>query len=230
MSGRTINPSKIVSVEDWAKAYKNAYNNIIMSPDGELWVMDKDKPVTEESEPVKTIPHLHGYDCLSVLNSKTVTEELRAAAETRLNRVNDQKKALVDAAKTKYTTAEDELLSAVDMWKASKTKENAELVAIANAKLENENKKMRELMYAVTESIKRRRNTEGILTKEEIKKRIILTYYNIPYTMITPGTKDESSIGVIYGWSPTRFDVKDRVLTVGGAGGAAGGAGADGTE
>ena len=134
--GRTIDPTKVVTFDDWVKAAKGKYINVVLGPDNALLVLDPGKARDNFKEaleaPVKTISHVMGSDYAVVLRGGSgVTEELRAAAEAKRNAVKTERDALAGGYQTAFGETERDLLNAVDNWGAANDAPSRRVAALA---------------------------------------------------------------------------------------------------
>lgn len=134
--GRTIDPDKVVTFNDWVKAAKGKYINVVLGPDNALLVLDPGQARDDFKEaikaPVKTVSHVMGADYAIVLRGGPgITEELRAAAEAKRNAVKTERDALVAGYDTAFGSAESELLNAVDNWGAANDAPSRRVAALA---------------------------------------------------------------------------------------------------
>ena len=119
--GRTIDPAKVVTFNDWVKAAKAKYINIAMGADNALLVLDpgktRDDMTAALAAPVKTIPHVMGADYAFVLaGGPNISEELRVVAEAKREAVKIERDTLLSGYQTTFQTVESGLLTAVDNW------------------------------------------------------------------------------------------------------------------
>ncbi len=152
--GRTIDPAKVTTVENWLNYYKLKYNNIVQGSDGSLRVLDpaamaEDRAAAFES--AKVIPHMTGQDYIDILKTGEGRPELRAAAEAK----RDELRTAIDTAAASLTETfmgiEQQLLEAVDAWKIADThatrKEAATLVGTLTRQLQEIEERMRAAQY-----------------------------------------------------------------------------------
>jgi hypothetical protein len=132
--GKTIDPAKVVTFDDWVKTAKGKYINVALGTDNSLLVLDPGKARDNMTEalatPVKTISHVMGADYSVVLRGGA-TEELRAAAEAKRNAVKTERDGLVSGYQTAFQTVETELLNAVDNWGAANDAPSRRVAALA---------------------------------------------------------------------------------------------------
>lgn len=190
--GRTIDPNKITTVAEWANGAR-IYTNLVLGSKGEFQVMSPKDVGTL----VKVIPHLIGYDALTLLSQApdAVSEELRAAAEKKYEEIQSEISGRVVAIKQLFTEAEDEYLDAIDNWRyspdaATRTR-NALHVSNAQIKLAAAEKELRSAQYP---------------------HRYIFNNDAISRKMIYPGSGDDRMHGVITRWNPTTTIAKERVV------------------
>lgn len=135
--GKTIDPAKVMTFDDWVKAAKGKYINVVLGTDNALLVLDPGKARDNMTEaiatPVKTISHVMGADYSVVLRG-AATEELRAAAEAKRNAVKTERDALVSGYQTAFHTVETTLLNAVDNWGAANDASSRRVAALAVGK------------------------------------------------------------------------------------------------
>lgn len=119
MAGRgrpTVDPEKIVNVDDWLKYYKLRYGNVVMQA-GKLLVLDpvgsRSDPKAALKSPVKTIALKKGHDLVKLVSGES---ELRAAAEERWNTLDEARKTDAAIRLAEFTALEAQYLQAVDAW------------------------------------------------------------------------------------------------------------------
>ena len=119
----TVDPAKITNIDSWLKYYKLRYGNVVLGEGGLYLVLDPALSRTDtkaaRAAPIKTIPHIKGYDYVSVLADPTSSTMLRAAAEERHNTEKTNIDAAVTIAQNEYGVLEHELLAAVDQWNSA---------------------------------------------------------------------------------------------------------------
>lgn len=200
--GKTIDPKKVVDVESWARYFKRGYQNVVVGEDGSFLVLDAELTKTDFpaalDDPTKTIPHLMGEDYLVVLADPKSSKELRATAEARRTRIDEELGARVAAAKLAYSEAETELLNMNERWKNAPDAPSrivlAQAVAAANAAVAS---------------------AEAALRAAQAPHRYIAEYRDIPRMLLKPGSGDDRPIkNVIYRAVPQVTDAPERVINV----------------
>lgn len=203
--GKTIKVEKVRDVATWTDYYARKYQNVVLGEDGSFLVLDPALTKTDFAEalasPVKTIPHLMGYDYIPILANRKESSELRAAAEARRTEIREDQDARVRAAKVAYSEAEDELLRATMLWKSAPNAPSrvtlAQAVGAAN--------------MAVAAA-------ENRLRMAEAPHRYILKYRDLPRSMLTPGSGDDRPIkNILYRCVPESTTPLERIITLGGS-------------
>jgi hypothetical protein len=108
---RYIEADKIQTSLQWTDAYKSKYKNVVLSPEGEMTILDPSL-----KEVVKTIPHSPGYDSTVVLATQYNTE-LRAGALATQEGIQASLRQESLAASNRFVATEKELLSTIEDWK-----------------------------------------------------------------------------------------------------------------
>jgi hypothetical protein len=117
---RTIDPRKIDNIDDWLKAYKSRYGNVVRRG-GEYLVLDpikyKENFETAIASPEKVIPSTKAVDAQFVLGTVDEFPQLRATAEDTMKTLREEQAARVSAASDAVNKAETELLKITQTWK-----------------------------------------------------------------------------------------------------------------
>ena len=121
---RTIDPDRVVTIDDWLSHYKNKYTNVRLDDGGHYSVYD----TSDSKKLVKRIPLKKGVDALQILASSNATE-LRADAQAKYDGLLTQKKTKFETASPKYVAKESELLAQTTLW--NKSNDVAQRVTLA---------------------------------------------------------------------------------------------------
>jgi hypothetical protein len=199
--GKTISADKVKDLAAWAKYYSK--ENVVLGADGSFLVLDAALTKTDFAaalaEPVRVIPHLMGYDYITVLADRSAGAELRAAAEARRAELVEGLTARITATKLAYTEAETELLNATQRWQNAPDVPSrivlAQAVAAANVALAE---------------------ADTALRTAEAPHRYIKKYRDISRMLLNPGSGDDRPIkNVLYRLVPEVTEAPERVVVVG---------------
>jgi hypothetical protein len=201
--GKTISEKKVVDVESWAKYYAKRYQNVVLGEDGSFLVLDPSLTKTDFAaalaDPKAVIPHLMGYDYLTVLANPSAPSELRAAAEASRARIYDALNARIAAAKIAYGEAETALLNLQEQWRNAPDAPTRIVLA-----------------QAVVEANAAVAAAESTLRAAQAPHRYIQEYSGIPRMLVVPGSGDDRPIkNVIHRLVPAVTDAPERVVVAG---------------
>jgi hypothetical protein len=121
---RTIDPERVVTIDDWLSHYKNKYTNVRLDDGGYYSVYD----TSDSKKLVKRIPLKKGVDAFQILAS-TGASELRADAHAKYDSLLAQKKANIETASPEYVAKESELVAHTTLW--NKSSDTAQRVTLA---------------------------------------------------------------------------------------------------
>lgn len=137
---RTIDPKKVVNLDSWLQYYKSGYKNVILDG-GRYLVLDPAQYKTDYAaalaSPAKIIPSLKAIDAYT---ASTKHPQLRAAAETVMSTVYEERRKQVADATKAVNDAETEVLTATLAWNGSENSTRSILsltVARATQMMEN---------------------------------------------------------------------------------------------
>ena len=111
---RTIDPDRVVTIEDWLSNYKNKYTNLRLDEGGHYSVYD----VSDSKKLVKRIPLKKGVDAIQILASSDASK-LRAEANAKYDALLVEKKTNIDTASAEYVAKESELVAQTSLWNQS---------------------------------------------------------------------------------------------------------------
>ena len=198
--GRTIDPAKVTTVEDWLNYFKLKYTNIVHGTDGSLRVMDPAQMATDRTEAfasAKVIPHMIGQDYIDILKKANVNPELRAAAEARRDDIRSSITTESATLTETFLGIEQQLLEAVDAWKVadspSARREASILVGTLTKQLADVEERLRNAQYP-----KRYIKPESELHKKDI-------YY---------ASHDDRKIPTVFRVVNEYTTISDRIVTM----------------
>jgi hypothetical protein len=111
---RTIDPERVVTLDDWIEYYKQEYTNLALDDGGHFSVYD----TADVKKLVKRIPLKKGIDAIQLLGSST-SSELRANAVTKYDELLREKERNVRTISAEYVAKEAELLKQTTLWNQS---------------------------------------------------------------------------------------------------------------
>ena len=192
--GRTVDPERVNTFDDWLDLYKQKYTNLRLDDGGHFSVYATD----DAKKLVKRISPKRGVDANTVLASATSPTELRALAIGKYNELKTARDASVAEAKTDYIRNEIELLNQIGLW--SKADDEAQRVALAyeigeqSRALETADTHLQTIQYS-------RRN---------IRSAEVMTHSEIDYT-----TRDTRKLGITLNYyTPEVTTVVDRIVSL----------------
>ena len=190
--GRTVDPERVKTFDDWLDLYKQNYTNLRLDDGGHFSVYATD----DAKKLVKRVTPKRGVDANTVLASAASPAELRALAIAKYNELKTSRDTSVAEAKANYIHNESELLNQIGLW--SKADDEAQRVALAyeiaeqSSALETVDTRLQTVQYS-------RRN---------IRSTEVLTNSEIDYT-----TRDTRKLGITLNYyTPEVTTVVDRIV------------------
>jgi len=190
--GRTVDPERVKTFDDWLDLYKQKYTNLRLDDGGHFSVYATD----DTKKLVKRVSPKRGMDANTVLASPESPAELRALAIAKYAELKTARDTNVVEAKAGYIRNEIELLNQIGLW--SKADDDAQRVALTyeiaeqSRALETADKHLQTIQY-------KRRN---------IRSNEIMRHSDIDYT-----TRDTRTIGMTLNYyTPEETTVEDRII------------------
>lgn len=191
--GRTVDPERIATLAQWAKAY-GKFKNVRIGYDGIPTVFTRESAANQEPSIAKQFRSEKAHDLYVVLQSGE--SELR---ETALGRLEELVEGLVEpvgAATAAYRGAEKAFLDASDRWRSAATPFARQLAAEEAAKAS-----------AAAAA------AEGVLRQAETPRRTVVVKANMTRNEVDYRTGDGRAHPSFKLLVPRRFDASDRVIT-----------------
>ena len=110
----TVDPTRVTTLEEWLKFYKQKCGNLILETDGRFSVYDPE----DINKHVKNIPLRKGVDVQSVLASGD-TSELRGHAVAKYDTIMEAKRVAKEGLTEAYVAKEADLLRLTSEWTRS---------------------------------------------------------------------------------------------------------------
>jgi curved DNA-binding protein CbpA len=191
--GRTVDPERIATLAQWAKAY-GKFKNVRIGADGIPTVFTRESAANQEPSIAKQFPSEKAHDLYVVLQSGE--SELR---ETALGRLEELVEGLVEpvgSATAAYRGAEKAFLEATDRWRSATTPFARQLAAEEAARA-SAAAAAAEGVLRQTETPRRTTVWKATMTRNEVDYRTGDGRVHPPFKLLVP----------------RRFDASDRIVT-----------------